>query len=459
MKDRIYTKKTQINVPVEDLFAWHARNGAIHRLTPPWAPLTLISRKGHGIDKGVQVKFRMKVMGIPMIWEAEHIDFQENVLFQDQQTKGPFAKWEHSHLFHRETPRRSTMEDQVRFRLPLGFLGLPFYNHARKELGRIFDYRHRVLKYDMENRVDQVKKQRILISGASGTIGQALIPFLRTCGHEVIRLVRDPSDKTEDALFWDPYEGILDIEKVGPIDAVISLNGVDISRGKWTDAQKKLIIDSRVAPTCLLVEKMKAIKQPPSVFISASAIGFYGEGGDRELSEDTPVGDSFISNVCDLWETASLGGDESGMRIVQLRIGVVLTPAGGALERMALPFSLGLGTRLSHGRQYMSWISMDDALGGILHILENKKIQGPVNLTAPNPVTNHEFTKILGRVFCRPAFFVIPKFIAQLLWGDMGKETLLTSARVVPKKLMDNGFSFAHTRLESALRHLLGKKE
>ena len=249
MKDREYVKKTPINVPVDRLFAWHARNGAINRLTPPWAPLELISRKGQGIDKGVQVTFRMKVFGIPRIWEAEHFDFQENRLFRDRQTRGPFAKWEHHHLFHSTGPATCLMEDRVVYRLPLSPLSLPFAGHAQKELERIFRYRHDVLKYDMAHWVGKVRKQRILISGASGTIGKALVPFLRTCGHDVIRLVRDPEDTAEDALYWDPYANDLDMAAAGPVDAVISLNGVDISRGKWTEAQKKKIIDSRVIPT------------------------------------------------------------------------------------------------------------------------------------------------------------------------------------------------------------------
>jgi uncharacterized protein (TIGR01777 family) len=457
MKDRIFSKKTQIKVPVDRLFSWHARNGAINRLTPPWAPLELISRKGQGIDKGVEVRFRMKVLGMPRIWEAEHFDYQENRLFRDRQTRGPFAKWEHHHIFHAKGPSTSVMEDRVVYRLPMGPLSLPFAGHAQQELGRIFRYRHDVLKYDMEHWVGRVRKQRILVSGASGTIGRALVPFLRTCGHEVVRLVRDPSDTSEDALYWDPYKGELDMASAGRVDAVISLNGVDISRGKWTEKQRKLIIDSRVIPTRVLVEKMRAMRQPPSVFISSSAIGLYGEAGDRKLTEDDPMGESFISTVCNQWETASLGADRGGIRTIQLRIGVVLTPAGGALERMKLAFSMGCGTRVSNGRQYMSWISMDDALGGILHILENQAVHGPVNLTAPHPVTNAEFTRTLGRVLNRPARFVIPRPVATALWGDMGKETLLTSARVLPKRLEQSGFTYAHNTLEPALRHLLGR--
>ncbi|MBU0970045.1 MAG: TIGR01777 family oxidoreductase [Proteobacteria bacterium] len=457
MKERIFTKKTYINVPVGQLFAWHARNGAILRLTPPWAPLKLISRIGSGIDKGVKVRFRMRLFKIPMIWEAEHIDYQENILFQDHQTRGPFGKWVHTHLFHAQGENGSVMEDRVCFKLPFGFLSLPFYSHAEKQLARVFDYRHRVLKQDLERRADKVRKQRILISGASGTIGSSLVPFLRTCGHEVIRLVRNPSDLAEDTLFWDPYKNILDMEKAGPIDAVINLNGVDISRGKWTDVQKKQILDSRVCPTLFLAKKISQMAQPPDVFISSSAIGLYGDRKDQVLTEKDTKGDSFISHVCEQWEQASLKAMDAGIRTVQLRIGVVLTPAGGALARMVLPFSLGLGTRLSHGNQYMSWISMDDALGGILHILENRNLEGPVNLTAPHPVTNRDFTRTLGRVFGRPAFFVIPRRVALALWGDMGKETLLASARVVPEKLEKNGFVFEHYALTPALKDMLGK--
>ncbi|MDD9304130.1 MAG: TIGR01777 family protein [Desulfobacter sp.] len=457
MKDEIFTKETLIHVPVEDLFAWHARNGAINRLTPPWSKLCLISRQGNGIDKGVKVKFKIKVMGIPMIWEAAHVEYLENKLFRDCQKRGPFALWEHTHLFSAKGKNAALMEDRIRFRLPMGFLSRPFYGHARRELERIFAYRHRVLKDDMENRAGRIRKQRILVSGASGTIGKALVPFLRTCGHEVIRLVRDPKDKSEDALYWDPYNNILDMDAAGPVDAVISLNGTDISRGRWTPAQRKLIVDSRVIPTRVLVEKMRTMARPPSVFISSSAIGFYGEGGEKILTEESPQGDSFISRVCDQWETASLGAARAGIRTVQLRIGVVLTPGGGALKRMLLPFSLGLGTRISQGRQYMSWISMDDALGGILHILEKKQIHGPVNLTAPAPVTNKVFTKTLGNIFSRPAMFVLPRPLAVFLWGQMGKETLLTSARVVPQILVDTGYDFSHPVLASALAHVLGR--
>ncbi len=457
MSHNIYIKKSKINASVETLFSWHAANGAIARLTPPWAPLKMISRKGEGIQKGVNVAFRLSIFKIPMIWEAQHIEYQENKLFKDRQIRGPFSKWEHTHRFTADGKENSTMEDILEFKLPFGFLSRPFYGFAKKEFERMFRYRHRVLKYDLEHHVDKIPQKRILISGASGTIGSTLVPFLRTCGHEVIRLVRKKGKLLEDELFWDPYNDILDLETAGHFDAVINLNGVDISRGRWTENQKKKIIDSRIISTRLLVKRMADLDQKPGVFISSSAIGFYGDGEDKVLTEATSRGDSFISRVCRQWEDASLDAKKSGIRTIQLRIGVVLTPAGGALKRMELPFKIGCGVKLSHGRQYMSWISMDDAVSGILYILGHPELQGPVNLTAPNPVTNKDFSKTLAGVFSKKLFFTMPEFIALALWGEMGKETLLTSARVRPGKLLDNGFSFQHETLLPALKDMLGR--
>lgn len=454
---KVFTRKLHIPVPVESLFAWHARNGAIQRLTPPWAPLTLKWRRGNGIDKGVRVCFDIRVLGLPMTWEAEHIDFCENRMFKDRQIKGPFARWEHTHLFAEDPKEGSIMTDQVAYQLPMEWLSTPFYSHVQNELTRMFDYRHRILTHDLIHYADQCPPMRILISGASGSIGSALVPFLRTCGHEVIRLVRHDGPLAEDEVFWNPYKGILDMTSIGPVDGVINLNGKDISRGKWTERQKQAIIDSRIQPTRLLVTKMREMDPMPRVFVSASAIGFYGEGENAVLTETNPAGTSFISRVCEEWEHASLPAQAAGIRTVQLRIGVALTPAGGALARMLPAFLAGCGATLGSGHQFMSWISMDDALGAIFHILRNQDIQGPVNLTAPKPVTNRTFTRTLGRVLTRPAEFSIPKSVASRLWGEMGKETLLTSARVMPEKLMKTRFAFQYPDLETALRHVLGR--
>ncbi len=457
MSHNVYIKRTKIKVPVKTLFQWHAREGAISRLTPPWAPLKMISRSGEGIQKGVRIRFCLRFFRIPVIWEAEHIEYQEDKVFIDRQIKGPFSRWEHTHRFIADGKENSIMEDKVEFKLPLGFLSRPFYGLAKKEFNRMFNYRHRVLKYDLEHHVGKMSPKKIIISGSSGTIGSILVPLLRTCGHEVIRLVRKKGHLLKDEVFWDPYKGILDLEKLDPIDAVINLNGVDISRGRWTKKQKQRIIDSRIIPTRLLARKMSHLKHKPGVFISSSAIGFYGQKGDKALNEVADAGDYFISKVCKLWEEASMDAQKAGIRTIQLRIGVVLTPAGGALKRMELPFKTGCGVRLSHGRQYMSWISMDDAISGILHILSHNKIRGPVNLTAPDAVTNDRFSNALASVFSKKVFFSLPRFVALAMWGQMGKETLLTSARVKPEKLLDHGFLFQHKTLVCALKDMLGR--
>jgi uncharacterized protein (TIGR01777 family) len=457
MNAQTYTRKTTINAPVEDVFSWHERDGAIQRLTPPWAPLELVSRTGEGVKKGVKVSFRIHLFKLPMIWNAEHVEYEKNVMFKDVQTKGPFSRWTHTHRFIRVSDNQTVMEDHVEFKLPLGFLSRPFYSMAINDIDRMFAYRHQVLKNDLEYLTGNPPQKRILISGASGTIGSSLVPFLKTCGHEVVQLIRKKEDLKPDQVFWDPYAGQIELGPDERFDAVINLNGVDISRGRWTDRQKQKIIDSRVIPTQFLAQVISTFKKRPDVFISSSAIGFYGDRQDKIISEKDQKGDCFISQVCDKWEQASLVAQDSGIRTIQLRIGVVLTPAGGALQRMAPAFQTGCGVRLSHGRQYMSWISMEDALAGILHMLEHDTISGPVNLTAPEPSTNAQFSKILATVFSRRVFFVMPGWMVSLLWGQMGRETLLASARVRPGKLLGTGFSFQHVNLAAALKTMLGR--
>ncbi len=457
MKDHVYVKQTKINVPVETLFRWHTENDAVLRLTPPWVRLEPVHRSGDGIGKGVTVQFRLRVLGMPLTWESEHVQYRENNLFTDVQTKGPFTKWEHTHRFIPMADGDSTtMEDSIVFKLPFGLLSRPFYGIFRKKLERIFTYRHRVLKQDLEQYAFRTKRKRVLVSGASGTIGRMLVPFLRTCGHEVVRLVRKKGNLLPDEVAWDPYSGVLDLEAAGPVDAVINLNGADISKGRWTEKQKKRIIDSRVIPTRVLAEKISRLDRRPDVFLSASAVGFYGKGGEHILTEADPEGDFFISEVCSRWETASEAARQAGVRTVHLRTGIVLTPAGGALAKMLPPFRAGMGIVFAPGSQYMSWISVDDEIAAILFALENDSVSGPVNLTAPSPVTNRAFSKTLAGVFSKRVFLRMPRFMTKLIWGEMGKETLVASVRAEPRKLKDHGFSFRHTDLSGALRDVLG---
>ncbi|MBC2715464.1 MAG: TIGR01777 family protein [Desulfobacteraceae bacterium] len=459
MKKSIFKKRSEINAPAEEVFKWHARPGAIERLSPPWDPLEIISQTG-GIHTGAEVKMKLKAGPIPIKWHARHVEYQENILFQDIQVKGPFSKWIHTHRFEDLDRTKCILEDSIEYALPFHPLGTavmePF---VEKKLKQIFTYRHNTTIADMA--AHQLRKDQgplnILISGASGLLGSSLIPFLRTGGHHVMQLVRRPPDNEKGEIRWDPANGWIDLDDTDAIDAVIHLSGENIGEGHWTREKKKRIIDSRVQSTRLIAETISQMKNPPRVFLSASAIGFYGDRGDILVDESDMVGNDFISDVCRMWEESTDAAVAAGIRTASLRIGIVLSPQGGALGKLLLPFTLGIGGKISTGRQYMSWISIDDTIGAIHHALFDDKISGPVNLVSPNPVTNKEFTLRLAKVLSRPAYFTVPKFAIETVFGEMGRETILSSTRVKPGVLSETEYSFRHPDLEGALRHLLGK--
>jgi uncharacterized protein (TIGR01777 family) len=241
------------------------------------------------------------------------------------------------------------------------------------------------------------------------------------------------------------------------LDAVVHLAGENIAARRWNAEQKALIRDSRVQGTKLLCETLAKLQRPPRVLISASAIGYYGDQGDRELTEESPSDSGFLPEVCREWEGATEAAKKAGIRVVQLRFGVILSPGGGALSKMLTPFRLGMGGRIGNGRQWMSWIALDDVVGCIHHALATDSLHEPVNAVAPRPVTNREFTKTLGKVLWRPTLFPMPGFVARLAFGEMANDLLLASTRVLPRALLDSGYRFLYGDLESALRHLLGK--
>ncbi len=299
---------------------------------------------------------------------------------------------------------------------------------------------------------------RILVTGSSGLIGSALVPLLTTAGHHVIRLVRSQSQTPiqGESWSWDPERGtILSAGRDGP-DAVVHLAGENIAGARWSERQKAKIRDSRVKGTRLLCDLVARFSPPHKVLVCASAIGYYGDRGDEVLKEESASGSGFLSDVCREWEAATQPAVERGIRVVNLRIGIVLSPSGGALAKMLMPFKLGVGGVIGSGRQYMSWITLDDVVGAIQFALTNESLRGPVNAVAPNPVTNREFTHALGRVLSRPTLFPMPAFAARLALGEMADALLLASARVEPARLLASGFIFRHPDLEGALRHLLG---
>ena len=297
---------------------------------------------------------------------------------------------------------------------------------------------------------------QIVVSGASGLVGSALAPLLASAGHQVRRLVRG-STATEADIRWDPRAGSIDRRALAGCEAVVHLAGENIAGRRWSEAQKQKIRASRVEGTKLLAAALVALSPRPRVWVSASAIGFYGDRGDEVLDEASRSGEGFLPDVCRQWEDATQPAADAGIRVVNVRCGVVLSPQGGALKKMLPPFRFGLGGRLGSGRQYMSWIALDDAVRAIQQALTVDSLHGPVNLVAPQPVTNAEFTKTLGRVLGRPTIFPMPAPVARLAFGEMADALLLSSARVRPTRLAQSGFTFAWPQLEGALRQMLGK--
>jgi uncharacterized protein (TIGR01777 family) len=296
----------------------------------------------------------------------------------------------------------------------------------------------------------------ILVTGASGLIGTALVASLTSGGHEVTRLVRRQPTAGEKAARWDPMAGTIEASAIEGVDAVVHLAGENIAE-RWTPAKKANIRDSRVKGTQLLCETLARLSSPPKILVSASAIGYYGDRGEAILTDDSPPGRGFLSEVCRAWEAATEPARQQGIRVVQLRMGVVLSAAGGALAKILPPFRLGLGGVLGSGRQYMSWIALDDVVGAIQHVIITEALQGPTNAAAPRAVTNQEFTKTLGKVLGRPTVFPLPAFAARLMFGEMADELLLASARIQPIKLLASGYQFRYPELEDALRHLLSR--
>lgn len=297
---------------------------------------------------------------------------------------------------------------------------------------------------------------RIAITGASGLVGTALVPFLQGKGHDVIRLVRGaPQGPGQHR--WSPEAGIVATDELGPLDAVIHLAGESVAGARWSPAVKARIRDSRVGPTTALARSLAGAARPPRVLVSASAIGYYGDRGTAALTEQSGRGHGFLAETCQAWEAAADPARAAGIRVVHPRFGIILDARGGALGRMRLPFSLGLGGPLGSGAQYYSWVGMEDVLGALLLAVTRDEMVGPVNVTSPHAVTNAEFTRTLGRLLHRPAFMPVPAFALKILFGELAEAELLSSKRVVPAALQQAGFAFRHPFLEDALRFALGR--
>jgi hypothetical protein len=300
---------------------------------------------------------------------------------------------------------------------------------------------------------------RVVVSGSTGLVGSEVVASLSASGHEVVRLVRRAPAPGEKAVRWDPEAGRIDSGGLEGCDAVVHLAGENVGAGRWTAARKAAIRDSRVKGTRLLCDALANLARPPKTLVCASAIGYYGDRGEEVLTEESPPGAGFLPDVCREWEAAAEAAIRKGIRVVHLRIGMVLSPKGGALPRMLPPFRAGLGGVIGTGRQYVSWVVLDDLTGIVLHALSREELRGPVNAVAPRPVTNRELTEALGKVLSRPTLLPVPSFALRLAVGEMADPLLLASARVAPRRLEETGYRFRFPELRAALRHLLGRRE
>jgi uncharacterized protein len=302
---------------------------------------------------------------------------------------------------------------------------------------------------------ESLQSQTVIVTGATGLVGKPLVASLEQAGATVVRGVRRPAREPAREMYWNAEAGEIESGKLEGAAAVVHLAGENVAARRWTAAFKQELRDSRIKGTRLIAEAIAHAAVKPRAFICASAIGYYGNRGDERLTESSPRGDDFLANLCRDWEAACQPARDAGVRVVNARIGVVLSPNGGALRKMLTPFKLGVGGKMGDGRQFMSWISLDDVVAALHYLVESPTISGPVNLTSPHPATNAEFTKALGRVLSRPTVLSMPAPAARLLFGEMADETLLSSARIMPQVLADAGFRFRYAELEPALRHLL----
>lgn len=456
------SKHSEVAAAVEDVFAWHERPGAVERLLPPWEPVR-VQREAPSLQPGNRAVLRTAAPG-PLVgrWVAEHTGYDPPREFRDVQVSGPFAGFEHRHRFEPAGAGRTRVSDEISYRLPLHGLTAPAAGGwAQRRLARMLSYRHRVLADDLAAheaaRARGADRLHVAMTGASGLIGSALAALLSTGGHRVTRLVRR-APAGPDEIRWSPQDGEIDTTGLARADAVVHLAGASIG-GPWTEQHKRRIRNSRVQGTKLLARTLAELDDGPSVLVCGSAVGYYGAEHDGQPhTEDSGSGGGFLAGVCRDWEAAADPARQAGLRVVHVRTGVVQTPRGGSLQLQLPLFAAGLGGRLGSGRQCLSWIGLDDIIGIFHHALTSPVLHGAVNGTAPEPVSNAEYTRVLGRVLGRPAVLPVPQTAPKALLGAQGaRETALADQHVLPERTLGSGYRFRHPDLEAALRHLLGR--
>ncbi len=463
MSEQHFQKVSELRVSRDALFAWHARPGAFERLCPPFDPARVIEQSG-GIRDGDRATIALPFGPLSLRWVAEHRGFVPGQQFQDVMLSGPFAAWEHTHRFESTAGGGSRLVDSIRYRLPLGALGATFgAGLVARKLEAAFRWRHRITTQDLELHAalqpglaaQRPGPWRVLITGASGLVGQNLAALLSTGGHRLVRAVRRAA-RGPDELTLERGGAPARLADLEDFDAVVHLAGEPIAQ-RWTKRARAAIETSRVEGTRQLVAALTALARPPRVLISASAIGFYGERGDDLVDERHGPGTGFLADLAGRWEQAADPARAAGMRVLHPRFGLILSPRGGALAKTLPAARLGLGGPLGSGRHWWSWVSLEDATAALLFALATKGLEGPFNVVAPEPVRQADFMRVLGAVLRRPAFLPAPAFALRLAFGEMADAALLASVRVAPTRLQNHGFRFRDPGLEACLRAQLGR--
>lgn len=446
----LFERRTLMPVSASELYAWHGRPGAFERLNPPFAPVQVEERTG-----GLEVGARTVVRGVGPLgqrWVAEHTVCEPGRMFRDEQVNGPFKKWVHTHRFEPRADDSCELVDTIEYELPMGGLGAFFgWPFTTATLEQVFAFRHALTKNDLSRHAAYAKQKRltVAVTGASGLVGSALIPFLTAGGHTVRAVKRNGAQFDAKAL-----EGA---------EVVVNLAGAGVADERWTDSRKRLLIDSRVDYTRRLQAAIKQSGSQPRVWLQSSAVGIYGDRADEQLTEESKLGEpadegaGFLARLCQDWEAAGQEAEALGARVVSLRTGIVQSASGGALTKFLPAFKMGLGGPLGGGKGWQSWVSLEDLLGIVLFAAYEDSLSGPVNVVGPHAATSAEYAKTLGRVLNRPSFAPVPKFALRALFGELADGALLTSQRVMPKRLGEAGFQFLHPMLEDALRFTLGK--
>ena len=456
-----YKHVTTVDADIDSTFKWFEHEGSFRRLMPPWEVAEEV-RADETLNVGSQRVFRFPMGPLKMTWVAEHTAYNPPHHFADKMVKGPFWHWTHNHNLS-EVDGKTEVIDDVTYQVPFGALG----NLADTVLGgmlvksrlpRMFKARELRLQRDLErhSHFSHLPRKKILVAGSSGMIGTQLVAFLDTGGHDVWRLVRRTLNPGANVIRWDPDNGDFDPNLLSGFDVIIHLGGEPIGEKRWNDKRKQMIRDSRVKSTKLLTDAIVSLDKKPESFILASAIGWYGDRGNEELTETSEIGQGFLPDVCREWESAASAAEEAGVRTIFLRTGIVLAATGGALGKMLLPFKMGAGGPMAGGKQWMSWISLDDQIYAMNHLMMEGSSKGVYNVTAPYPVRQRRFAKLLGKVLRRPAFIPLPKFAIKLMFGEMGERLTLDSQRVLPDRLLAEGYKFVHENLDDGLRDSLG---